>query len=102
MENNMFATVRRYEGVPNPAMAAHEVNKKFVPFISSQPGFVEYYWIDLNGGAMLSMTVFKTLAEAIAANEKTRTWVKDNLSSVLPPAARMEAGAIVAHTHKGI
>ena len=100
MKKRTFATVRRYEGVLNPAAAAEQVEKKFVPFISSLPGFIEYYWIDLNGGAMLSVTVFKTLAEAIAANTKSRVWVTDNLSSVLPPAVRMEAGEIVAH--KGI
>jgi hypothetical protein len=49
---------------------------------------------------MLSMTVFKTLTDAIVANEKARVWVKDNLSSVLPPPSRIEAGAIVAY--KGI
>ena len=97
MKKRMYATVRRYEGVPDPAKAAEQVEKKFVPFISSLPGFVEYYWIDLSGGAMLSITIFKTLSEAIAANEKSRNWVKDNLSSVLPHAARMEAGAIVAY-----
>jgi hypothetical protein len=97
MKERMFATVRRYEGVPNPAMATEHVEKKFVPFISSLPGFIEYYWIDLNGGAMLSVTVFKTLPEAIAANEKAGAWVKNNLSSVLPSPVRMDAGAIVAH-----
>ena len=97
MKRKMFATVRRYEGVPDPAAAAEQVEKKFVPFISSLPGFVEYYWIDLTGGAMLSMTVFKTLPDAISANEKARVWVNDNLSAVLPHAARMEAGVIVAH-----
>jgi len=97
MKHKMYATVRRYEGVPAPGNAAKQVEEKFVPFISSLSGFVEYYWVDLGGGAMLSMTVFKTLADAISANEKSRVWVKDNLSSVLPYAARMEAGTIVAH-----
>jgi len=96
-KKGMFATVRRYEGVPDPAVAAAEVDKIFVPFISSLPGFVEYYWLDLNGGAMISITIFKTLSEAISANEKARTWVKENMSAQLPNAARMEAGAIVAH-----
>jgi len=100
MKTRMFATVRHYEGVADPAAAAVQVDKKFVPFISSLPGFIEYYWIDLTGGAMLSMTVFKTLTDAIVANEKARVWVKDNLSSVLPPPSRIEAGAIVAY--KGI
>jgi len=97
MKKRTFATIRRYEGVPDPAAAAAQVNEKFVPFISSLPGFIEYYWIDLTGGAMLSITVFKNLIDAITANEKARVWVKDNLSSVLPPASRIEAGAIVAH-----
>ena len=97
MKKKMYATVRRYEGVPDPEIAAKQVDEKFVPFISSLPGFVEYYWIDLGSGAMLSITVFNTLSDAMAANEKARAWVKDNLNSVLPNMARMEAGIIVAH-----
>jgi len=68
-----------------------------VPFISSLPGFIEYYWIDLRDGAMISITIFKTLADAIHANEKARVWVKEKLSSVLPNPPRIEAGTIVAH-----
>lgn len=97
MKKKMFSTVRRYEGVPDPKAAAEQVEKKFVPFISSLPGFMEYYWIDLNNGAMLSITVFKTLPDAIAANTKATSWVKEHLRSVLPSAARLEAGAIVAY-----
>jgi len=97
MKKKTYATVRRYEGVPDPAKAAEEVEKKFVPFISSLPGFIEYYWIDLTGGAMLSITIFRTLPDAIAANEQSRVWVREHLSAVLPTAARMEAGTIVAH-----
>jgi hypothetical protein len=97
MKNKMFATVRRYEGVPDPEKAASQVEEKFVPFISLLHGFKEYYWIDLGAGAMLSITVFDTLADAISANEMARLWVKDNLRSVLPNIARLEAGTIVTH-----
>ena len=38
MKKKMYATVRRYEGVPDPAKAAEEVDMKFVPFISSSAG----------------------------------------------------------------
>jgi hypothetical protein len=100
MKHKTFATVRRYEGVPDPSAAAEQVEKKFVPFISSLPGFIEYYWIDLSGGAMLSVTIFKTLSDAIAANEKAKAWVNEHLSSVLPQATRMEAGMIVAHKER--
>jgi len=96
----MFATVRRYEGVQDPAAAAKKVDEIFVPLISALPGFVEYLWIDLGSGAMISITVFKTLSEAIAANERSMTWVKEHLTSVLSPSIRIEAGAIVAYKRK--
>ena len=97
MKRKMYATVRRYEGVKDPVAAAKQVDEKFVPLISALPGFVEYYWIDLGDGAMISITIFKTLADAIHANNQARGWVKEHLSSVLSPAIRVEAGTIVAH-----
>jgi len=99
MKRQMYATVRRYEGVPDPTKAAKEVDEKFVPFISSLPGFIEYYWIDLRDGAMISITIFKNLADAISANEKARVFVKEKLRAVLPNPPRIEAGTIV--TYKG-
>ncbi len=96
----MFATVRRYEGVKDQEAAAKKVDEIFVPLISALPGFIEYLWIDLGDGAMMSITVFKSLSEAIAANEKSRVWVKAHLSSVLSPSVRIEAGAIVAYKRK--
>jgi hypothetical protein len=96
----MFATARRYEGVKDPVAAAKKVDEVFVPLISALPGFVEYLWIDLGDGAMLSITAFKTLSEAIDANEQSRSWVKEHLSSVLSPSVRIEAGKIVAYKKK--
>jgi len=93
----MYATVRRYEGVQDPVAAAKKVDDVFVPLISALPGFVEYYWIDLGGGAMMSITIFKTLSDAIDANEKARAWVKDHMSAVLAAPIRIEAGTIVSH-----
>jgi len=97
MKRKMYATVRRYEGVTDTANAAKQVDEKFVPFISSLPGFIEYFWIDLGKGSMISITIFKTLPDAISANDKARDWVKNNLRSVLPPAVRVDAGRIVAY-----
>ena len=97
MKHQMYATVRRYEGVPDPVEAAKQVQEKFVPLISSLPGFIEYNWIDLGNGAMISITIFKTLSDAIHANQKAGVWVKEKLSSVLPNSPRIEAGKIVAY-----
>lgn len=100
MKLNMFASVRRYEGVKDPEAAAKKVDELFVPLISALPGFVEYFWINLGDGAMMSITIFETLSEAIDANEKSRIWVRDRLSSVLGPSVRIEAGSIVAYKGK--
>lgn len=100
MKLKMFATVRRYEGVGNPEEAATKVDEVFIPLISSLPGFVEYYWVDLGDNAMMSITLFNTLSEAIKANEQSRIWVQEHLSSVLPPSVRIEAGRIVAYKGK--
>jgi hypothetical protein len=42
----MYATVRRYEGVTDPAEVARRVREDFVPLISEIDGFVAYYWVD--------------------------------------------------------
>lgn len=97
MKRKTYATIRRYENVSDPVSAAQKVDEVFVPLISSLPGFIEYYWIELGNGAMMSITIFKTLSEAIEANEKAKFWVKDHLSSVLAPPIRIEAGAIIVH-----
>ena len=101
MKRKMFATVRRYEGVTYPEAAAKLVDEIFVPLISKLPGFIEYFWIDLGNGAMMSITIFKSLSEAIDANDKSRIWVKDYLSLVLGPSVRIEAGSIVAYKGTG-
>jgi hypothetical protein len=100
MKRNMFASARRYEGVTDSEAAAKMVDVIFVPLISKLPGFVEYFWIDLGDGAMMSITIFETLSEAIKANEKSRIWVKEYLSPVLSPSVRIEAGSIVAYKGK--
>lgn len=97
MKRKMYATVRRYEGVQDPEAAAKKVDEIFVPLISALPGFVEYYWISLGGGSMISITIFKTLSDAIESNEKSRIWVNDHMGQVLGPSVRIEAGPIVAY-----
>ena len=102
MKRKMYATVRRYEGVSDPEDAAKKVDEIFVPRISALPGFVEYYWISLGAGSMISITIFKTLSDAIDANEKSRIWVGEHLGNVLGPSIRIEAGPIVSYKGKPV
>ena len=91
----MHTTVRKYEGVGNPAAAAAKIQQGFVPLISGIPGFVEYFWVDLGQGAMLSISVFEDLAHAIESNQLAVGWVAVNMPSLLPETSRVESGKVL-------
>jgi hypothetical protein len=92
----MYATVRRYEGVTDPAEAARRVREGFVPLISQIRGFVAYYWIDAGDGVMMSTSVFQDRASAEESNRKAADWARQNLASVLPRPPQITAGEVVA------
>ena len=92
----MYATVRRYEGVTDPAEAGRRVQEGFVPIISQVPGFHAYYWIDAGNGVMLSTSVFDSLEEAEESNRRAADWVHQNLASLLPNPPQITEGEVVA------
>lgn len=92
----MHTTVRKYEGVTDPEEAAKRIQEGFVPLISGIPGFIEYFWVDLGEGAMLSISVFEDLGHAIESNQLAAGWVAMNMPSLLPQACRVESGKVVA------
>jgi hypothetical protein len=94
-EHSMHVTVRKYEGVTDPAETANKVQEGFMPLISGIPGFVEYLWVDLGQGAMLSISVFEDLAHAIESNQLSAGWVAMNMPSLLPQACRIESGKVM-------
>ena len=94
----MYASVRRYEGVIDPAETGRRVEEGFVPLISDLPSFVAYYWLDAGDGVMCSTSVFDDQAGAEASNERAAGWVKENLAELLPNPPEITAGPVVAHT----
>ena len=97
----MYATVRRYEGITNPAEAGRRVDEGFVPLISQLPGFIAYYWVDAGGGVMISTSVFQDQASAQESNRKAEDWLRqNNMASIMPNPAQITAGAVVAHNAK--
>ncbi|ATZ22288.1 hypothetical protein SLAV_01820 [Streptomyces lavendulae subsp. lavendulae] len=92
----MYAVVRRYERVSDPAEAGRRVDEGFVPLLRQVPGFVAYYWVDAGGGVMLSMSVFEDQAGAEASIKRAADFVRDNLASLLPEPPQVTAGQVVA------
>lgn len=92
----VYATVRRYEGVTDPAEAGRRVSEGFVPLIRPIPGFVAYYWVDAGDGVMVSTSVFEDRAGAEESSERAADFVRDNLAALLPNPPQVTVGEVVA------
>lgn len=92
----MYAAVRRYEGVTDPAEAARLVKEGFVPLMHQVPGFVAYYWLDAGNGVMVSTSVFQDQAGVEESILRASNFVRDNLASLLPNPPQVMAGEVVA------
>jgi hypothetical protein len=97
----MYAAIRRYEGVPDPATAGRRVNEEFVPLVRKIPGCVAYYWIDAGGGAMVSTSVFQDQAGEEESTKSAADWVRANAASMFPNPPQVTAGEVVASNRAG-
>jgi hypothetical protein len=94
----MYAVVRRYEGVTDPAEAGRQVNEGFLPLLRQVRGFVAYYWVDAGGGVMISTSVFQDRAGAEESTDKAAEFVRDRLAALFPDTPQVTAGEVVAHS----
>ncbi|MFJ9550606.1 hypothetical protein [Streptomyces erythrochromogenes] len=92
----MYAVIRRYEGVTDPAEAGRLVDEGFVTLLRRVPGFVAYYWVDAGDGVMLSTSVFDDRAGADESVRRAADFVRENLASLLPNPPQVTAGQVVA------
>ncbi|MEU6946489.1 hypothetical protein ABZ957_14845 [Streptomyces sp. NPDC046316] len=92
----MYAAVRRYEGVTDPAEAGRLVSEGFVPLVRQVSGFVAYYWVDAGDGVMVSTSVFQDQSGAEESISKAADFVRDNLAALLPNPPQVTAGEVVA------
>ncbi len=92
----MYAAVRRYTGVTDPAEAGRRVNEGFVPLIRRIPGLLAYYWVDAGNGTMISTSVFESEVGAEESIKKAAVFVRDNLASLLPNPPEVMSGQVVA------
>jgi quinol monooxygenase YgiN len=96
----MYATIRRYEGVPDPREVARQVNEGFVPLISQLPGFLAYYWVDAGGSVMVSTSIFENQADAEESNRRAADWIRQNIAALLPKPPQITVGEVVAQKAK--
>jgi hypothetical protein len=92
----MYAVVRRYDGVTDPAEAERRVKDGFVPLLREVPGFVAYYWVNAGGGVMFSTSVFQDQAGEEESTKRAEDFVRANLAPLLPNPPQITAGEVVA------
>ena len=96
----MYAAVRRYEGVTDPAEAGRLVDESFVPLLEHVSGFIAYYWLDAGDGVMASLSVFEDETGAEESVRIARDWVRENAAALLPNPPRVTEGHVVATATK--
>ncbi|HEY2507314.1 MAG TPA: hypothetical protein VGI58_12410 [Streptosporangiaceae bacterium] len=92
----MYAVVRRYEGVTNPAEITRRVNEDFVPMVRDVHGFVAYYWINAGDGVVLSTSVFEDQAGEEESTKRAADYVYSSLRSLLPNPPQVTRGEVMA------
>jgi hypothetical protein len=92
----MWAAVRRYEGITDPAEAGRLVGESFIPLLEHVPGFVAYYWIDAGDGVMASLSVYEDQTGADKSVEIAREWVRENAAELIPNPPQVTEGHVVA------
>ncbi len=92
----MYATVRQYENIQNPAEVIRQVDDSLLPILKEITGFISYYFIDVgeSGGRMVAVSVFEGEAGARESNERAVKWVEEH-PGLIPPASRVEEGIVV-------
>jgi quinol monooxygenase YgiN len=95
----MYALIRQYEGLDanTRQTATRKANEELRPILSKASGFVSYELLKPEGddGAVTSISVFTSRADAEASNSIAQEWVHKNLPDMTKP--RHMAGEFVAH-----
>lgn len=77
----MYASLRTYRlGNGSVDAVMHRVDRDFAEALTQEPGFIAYQAIDLGGGKICTMSVFRDREQADASAELAAEWVADELA----------------------
>ena len=95
----MYASIRRYKSSSSEEVL-RRVKKGFVAIISKAPGFVAYYSLNAGKGALLSVSIFETKAQAEESNRLAAEWVKKNVVPLMAGPPEITEGEVGVHKTK--
>ena len=95
----MYASIRRYKSNSSEEVL-RRVKEGFVAIISKAPGFVAYYSLNAGKGALLSVSIFETKAQAEESNRLAAEWVKKNVAPLMAGPPEITVGEVGVHITK--
>ena len=99
-EQEMYATIRRYEGVDESRSAevTKKVNENLIPRLTELPGFSGYFLFEPANGVLTSISMFETSSSLDESNRlAAKVLQEENLQSVMPNAPKITSGKLMAH-----
>ena len=97
----MYATLREYEGIEDPAEALRVLRDGLLAEMQVLPGFIAYYFVDVGeaGDRMISLSVFESSEAAEASNRVAAEWVERWFAEhpeAVATTSRVDAGPVLS------
>jgi heme-degrading monooxygenase HmoA len=94
----MYLVIRRLKVTPQFLdEAIQRVENGYVPIISQEPGFVEFYGVQVGEGEGVTISIFETQERAEAANKRALAWAAQHLAPLAQGPVEIVAGEVRSH-----
>ncbi len=91
----MYASIRVYRNAGSVNELAKLVDERFLPAISTAPGFRAYYAVDVGDGVVASVSIFEDPAGAEESNGMAADFVREDLASLPPNSPDIASGEVI-------
>ncbi|HLZ56965.1 MAG TPA: antibiotic biosynthesis monooxygenase [Ktedonosporobacter sp.] len=98
----MYLILRRVNVKPDfVEESTQRIQQGLVPLVSSSPGFVAFYLVQISEHEGISITVFETREQAEEGNRKSLEWAKTEIFPLAQgPAEIVGVGEVLIHQEK--
>jgi len=91
----MYVVIRKFKKMASVREAARRAQTGIGPMLKGQKGFRGYYVFDAGEGAGGSITLFDDQQSALAAHEKSLTWIRASMADLVQGEPDVTFGEVV-------
>jgi hypothetical protein len=94
-EQPKYGVLRRYQVDPkNMEQIVERAKSGFLPLVNHLPGFASYSILDTGKGTLVTLSGFTTPSGAAESTKAAATFVKENLSALVPTPPEVTSGEV--------